>query len=64
MLFITSGCDYVSFSGHGKSAFFQVFFQHADFITGRSMPGSLSDSGEKNKENGFLAFLRLIGTLY
>ena len=65
MLFITSGCDYVSyFAGLGKASFFQTFFQHAAFITGNQMTGSLSDTAESKTEVGFLAFLRLIGTLY
>lgn len=65
MLFISSGCDYVSyFAGQGKAAFFNGFFQHATFITGNQMCGSLSDITEDKKEQGFLAFIRLIGTLY
>ena len=65
MLFITSGCDYISyFAGQGKASFFQVFFQHAGFITGSQMLGSLSDTTEGEKSNGFYALLRLIGTLY
>jgi len=65
MLFIVSGCDYISyFAGLGKAAFFNAFFQHATFITGQNLPGLLSDMAENCKEVGFLAFLRLIGTLY
>ena len=65
MVFICSGCDYVSyFHGHGKAAFFNTFFQHAPFITGEHADGLLSDIGEDVKERGFLSFLRLIGTLY
>ena len=65
VLFITSGCDYISyFVGQGKASFFHAFFQHASFITGDRMLGSLSDTAENTKSFGFLAFLRLIGTLY
>ncbi len=40
MLFITSGCDYVSyFAGLGKASFIQAFFQHAAFISGNQMAG-------------------------
>lgn len=65
MLFITSGCDYVSyFAGQGKAAFFNAFFQHSAFITGKQMSGLLSDFTEDKKDLGFLALLRLVGTLY
>ncbi len=65
LLFICSGCDYVSyFHGHGKVAFLNTFFQHAPFITGEHADGLLSDTGEDVKERGFLSSLRLIGTLY
>lgn len=65
MLFIVSGCDYVSFfNGFGKGTFLNVFFQHADFITGRNSSGLLCHYSEHNKEVGFLAFTRLIGCLY
>ena len=63
MLFICSGCDYISyFKNQGKAGFFNCFFQHATFITGREIHGLLcaGDAPEK----GFLAFLRLIGTIY
>ena len=56
MVFIASGCDYVSyFAGQGKTSFFRSFFQHAEFITGRHMHGSLSDTTEENKDTGFYA---------
>ena len=65
MLYIASGCDYVSyFAGQGKASFFQAFFQHAAFITGSTMLGSLSDISEQQKSVGFFAFIRLVGTLY
>ena len=61
MLYSCSGCDYISyFSGLGKPAFFTVFFQYASFIMG----GLLSDVTNKRRDIGFLAFTRLIGTLY
>ena len=63
-LFITSGCDYISyFSGHGKASFLKVFTSHAKFICGNNMPGCLSNTFQ-DQDNGFLAFLRLVGTLY
>ena len=65
MLFITSGCDYISFfSGFGKAAFLNIFFQHASFITGNQSNGLLSENSKEGMKQGFLAFLRLVGTLY
>ena len=66
MLFIVSGCDYVSyFAGLGKAAFLNAFYQYSTFITGNKEEGSLSEnSGESETKRGFLAFVRLVGTLY
>ncbi len=65
MLFICLGCDYISyFHGHGKAVFFNIFFQHAQFISGQHADGSLSNISIENRDKGFLAFLRLIGTIY
>ena len=63
VLFISTGCDYISyFSGFGKASFLNIFFQHAEFITSGSLvQGTLADS---NIATGFLAFVRLIGTAY
>ena len=67
-LYVVTGCDYTSFfSRFGKTTFMKLFYQHAEFITsGTTHPGSLSDcSLETNSyELGFLAFIRLIGTMY
>ena len=63
MLYVCSGCDYISyFAGAGKAAFFTGFFQHAAFITGSKIVGELSSTGDVS--NNYLSFLRLIGTLY
>ena len=66
-LFVCTACDYTSFfSQIGKATFLRYFFQCVAFITGRKSQGSLADTdleGE-NYKNGFLAFLRLIGTVY
>ncbi len=48
----------------GKEGTVKSKVQHATFITGQELPGLLSDTAEDRKETGFLAFLRLIGTLY
>ena len=64
-LFTCSGCDYISFiSGFGKVAIMNTFYQHASFITGDGSKGRLSDCSPLSKEQGYLAFLRLIGTIY
>ena len=68
-LFVTTGCDYTSFfSGIGKATFLRYFFQYASFITGNdsNIKGTLADTALKMQtcSQGFLAFLRLIGTTY
>ena len=66
-LFVCTGCDYISFfSGMGKATFLRYFFQYASFITGANAQGSLTNiqlQGDDYK-HGFLAFLRLVGTVY
>lgn len=65
MLFTCSGCDYISFfSGYGKTEFINIFYHHASFITGDASKGRLSDCSASSKKRGYLAFLRLIGTIY
>ena len=64
-LFVCTGCDYTSFfSQIGKATFLRYFFQYAAFITGREAEGTLADTEEESCNSGFLAFLRLIGTVY
>ena len=69
VLYVTTGCDYVSFFfSLGKTTFMKTFFQHAQFITGQ-LPytsGTLSDTSlvHERYEQGFLSFLRLVGTTY
>ena len=65
VLFICSGCYYISyFSGLVKAAFINVFCQHAAFITGDPSSGLLSQTKGEGKKQGYLALVRLIGTLY
>ena len=67
VLYVTTGCDYVSFFfSLGKTTFMKTFFQHAQFITGQ-LPytsGTLSDTSlvHERYEQGFLSFLRLVST--
>ena len=65
-LFVCTGCDYISFfSGIGKATFLRYFFQYASFISGANSQGSLSDiEFQDDHKKGFLAFLRLVGTVY
>ncbi|VDI31327.1 Hypothetical predicted protein [Mytilus galloprovincialis] len=59
LLFIYSGCDFVSyFRGCGKKTFFDVFRKHASFIVGN---GSFSDV---HGHNGLYSFYRLICSVY
>lgn len=67
-LYVTSGCDYISFfSGIGKATFLRYFYSYANFITSNSSAdGALSDvllNGDAFKK-GFLSFVRLIGSIY
>ncbi len=64
VLYAASGCDYISyFSGLGKASFLRYFLQHASFICGNEHQGTLADTGLAH-EHGYLAFVRMIGTLY
>ncbi|CAC5419098.1 unnamed protein product [Mytilus coruscus] len=59
LLFIYSGCDFVSyFRGCGKKTFFDVFRKHASFIVGN---GSFADV---HGHNGRHSFYRLICSVY
>ena len=65
MLYVCTGCDYVSFfKDHGKKSFFDTFVKNSDFIlTDKGYTGSLKDF-QVDKERGFLSFLRLVGSEY
>lgn len=70
-IYVATGCDYTSFfSRIGKSTFLRYFYQYASFITGgtdtSTTPGSLGTNKFQvtNWEQGYLAFLRLVGTVY
>ena len=49
------------FRNIGKSFFLNVLFQHATFISSGDPPGTLADICT---EEGFWAFVRLVGTAY
>ncbi len=65
MVFICTGCDFVSFfNGVGKATFLNTLFEHSNFITASSAnaPGSLTMT--RLSSDGFYAFLRLVGCAY
>ena len=62
ILFIFSGCDYISyFKGYGKKSFFDVFRKCAVFISGSPEDGCLFDL---NSQKGLYSFYRLISAVY
>ena len=66
-LFISTGCDYISyFKNHGKKFFCKTFIDNTEFIQGRldGTGGKLCDTSESNRDDGFLAFIRLVGCEY
>ena len=46
------------------ASFLNAFYQYAPFICGSRLPGLLSEHGLGEQSNGYLAFLRLVGTTY
>jgi len=65
MLFISTGCDFVSFfTGIGKAMFMATFFEYAEFICSNTShtPGTLSDTDPSSQ--GFLSFIRFVGCAY
>ena len=61
MLFIVSGCDFISFfRGFSKKTFWEMFRCKASFIAGAQSCGELWETGD----SGLLSFFRLIGSLY
>ena len=69
VLYIATGCDFVSyFARLGKSTFLKVFFQFAEFISGSSSPemcGQLSFTNLNiDHKLGLLSFYRLVGCVY
>jgi hypothetical protein len=62
MVYISSGCDFVSFcKGYGKTTFLDIFRKHAAFITGSQYTGHLNGV---NTDGGLLAFYRLVSSVY
>ena len=64
-LFISTGCDYVSFFvGLGKVSFMKTFFQFSEFISGGNSVQTSGSLSCADKDTGFLAFVRLVGSVY
>ena len=73
VLYIVSGCDFVSYwCQQSKTTFFKLFFQYAKFIVGigvksvdQHITGCLTQTEVPDSwESGLLAFFRLIGVVY
>ncbi|XP_064384664.1 uncharacterized protein LOC135333611 [Halichondria panicea] len=63
MLYISTGCDFVSFfNGIGKATFMATLFEYSQFICDSTAqtPGMLSQPDA----DGFLSFIRLVGCAY
>ena len=66
-IFVATSCSYIYFlSGIDKATFLRYFYQHAEFISSGkyNLPGTLADVDRNKINSGFLAFLRLVGTIY
>ena len=58
VLFVSTGCDFVSFfKTLGKATLLNNYYQYANFI------GTLDKTEPSNINDGFLAFVRLVGSL-
>ena len=69
VLYICSGCDFVSYFAHlGKAMFFKAFFQFATFVSGHQSaktPGNLSQTSLGiDSDQGLLSFYRLVLCVY
>ena len=53
------------FVGFGKAKIMRHFFENNWFITGtQDTPGTLADTDPDRVDEGFMSFVRLIGTIY
>ena len=65
VLFICTGCDFISFfTGFGKASFLTALFEYCEFICSNSnqAPGTMTDTNSDSQ--GLLSFLRLVGCAY
>ena len=64
-LYVSTGCDYLSYiKSFRKATIITVFMQYTTFIDGVNSLGSLHKTQLSNRDDGFLAFLRLVGCCY
>ena len=64
-LYVSTGCDYVSFfTGLGKASFLSAFFQYAKFIASGDPIGSIGHTQMDEPDASFLSFVRLVGCTY
>lgn len=65
-LYVSTGCDYVSFfRGMGKVSFLSTFFQYSSFIAGGlEAPGSIGKVTLDSNFSAFLSFCRPVGVTY
>ena len=68
ILFIVTGCDYVSyFKNHPKTPMYNCFFDNINFIcksTGQLCTITLDETSCDSYEHGFISFGYLIGCVY
>ena len=66
MLYVVSGCDYVSFFNyHTKRNFIDVYLDNVMFISFKEQyTGSLSRTSIHEWDDGLMAFYRLVGCVY
>ena len=68
-IFVSTGCDYISFfSGRGKAYFLKVFFEKAKFIIRNdedTLATSLTHTDlNEQADSTLMAFIRLVGCAY
>ena len=64
-LYISSGCDYISYiKSFGKATILNIFLQYAEFNSGSNAIRNLHQTNPCDCEIGFLLFVRLVGTCY
>jgi len=62
-LYISTGCNYISYLKTFKAKIINIFTQYASFISGTDL-GSLYQADFINRGSGFVSFVHLIGTCY
>ena len=64
-VYVSTGCDYISFFvGLGKASFLSAFFQYASFIASGDPQGSIGNINLNGSDLSFFSFVRLVGCTY